>query len=197
LKRTRYLFPFCLLGTTFVLLSVVAGARLLYGADLFVGCAVQSLASELLDLVTIFLSAAGSWELSGALLLALLAGLYGSGRRQLAGRLLIAFLATGLLEYMLKQFLPVPPILPDIVMTKDFVLLTTVGLLLSLPQRPRTPFHDPFRDYLCTEFELLFARRGNAATVGDVGEPGISRSALGIGRRGRSTVGRRHSLDFW
>jgi membrane-associated phospholipid phosphatase len=133
LKRTRYLFPFWLLGTTFVPLSVVAGAGLLYRADLFVVCAVQSLSSELLDLVTIFLSAAGSWELSGALLLALLAGLYGSGRRQLAGRLLIAFLATGLLEYMLKQFLPVPPILPDIVTTKDFVLLTTVGYSYPYP----------------------------------------------------------------
>ena len=116
-----------------MLLSVVAGAGLLYGADLFVVRAVQSLSSELLDLVAIFLSAAGSWELSGALLLTLLAGLYGSGRRRLSGRLLIAFLATGLLEYMLKQFLPVPPILSDIVRTQDIVPLTTVGYSYPYP----------------------------------------------------------------
>jgi membrane-associated phospholipid phosphatase len=115
-----------LLGAPFVLLSVVAGAGLLYGPDLFVMRAVQSRSSDLLDLVARFLSAVGSWELSGALLLALLAGLYGSGRKRLARRLLIAFLATGLLEYLLKQFLPVPPILPDSVRAEDFVPLATV-----------------------------------------------------------------------
>jgi undecaprenyl-diphosphatase len=109
-----------------VLLSVVAGAGLLYGPDLFVMRAVQSRSSDLLDLVARFLSAVGSWELSVALLLALLAGLYGSGRKRLARRLLIAFLATGLLEYLLKQFLPVPPILPDSVRAEDFVPLATV-----------------------------------------------------------------------
>lgn len=99
---------------------------MLYGPDLFVVRAVQSLSSELLDLVAIFLSAAGSWELSGVLLVALLVGLYRTGRGRLAGRLLIAFLITGLLEYMLKQFLPVPPILSDTVIEADFVPLATV-----------------------------------------------------------------------
>ena len=59
-------------------------------------------------------------------MLALLAGLYGSGRRRLAGRLLVAFLATGLLEYLLKQSLPVLPIPPGSVRAEDFVPLTTV-----------------------------------------------------------------------
>ena len=59
-------------------------------------------------------------------MLALLMGLYGCDRRRLAGRLLVAFLATGLLEFLLKQFLPVPPIPPDSVRAEDFVPLATV-----------------------------------------------------------------------
>lgn len=59
-------------------------------------------------------------------MLALLVGLYGRGRGRLAGRLLVAFLATGLLEYLLKQFLPVPPIPPGTVRAEDFAPLATV-----------------------------------------------------------------------
>ena len=109
-----------------MLLSVVAGAGLFYRPDLFVMHAVQSRPSELLDFVARFLSTAGRWELMGALLLALLVGLYGCDRRRLPGRLLVAFLATGLLEYLLKQFLPVPPIPPDSVRATDFIPLATV-----------------------------------------------------------------------
>ena len=109
-----------------MLLSVMAGAGWLYGPDVFVMRAVQSRSSELLDFLARRLSTAGSWGLSGPLLLALLAGLYGGGRRRLAGRLLVAVLATGLLEYLLKQFLPVPPIPPGSVRAEDFVPLATV-----------------------------------------------------------------------
>ena len=133
MKRTRHLSPIWLLAAAFVLLSVLAGTGLLYGLDLFVVRAVQSLSSELLDLVAIFLSAVGSWELSGVLLFALLVGLYWNGRRRLAGLLLIAFLITGLLEYMLKQFLPVPPILSDTIIEADFVPLATVDRSYPYP----------------------------------------------------------------
>jgi membrane-associated phospholipid phosphatase len=126
LKSARYLSPFWLFGAAFVLLSAMAEAGWLYGPDVFVMRAVQSRSSELLDFLARLLSTAGSWGLSGSLLLALLAGLYGSGRRRLAGRLLVAFLATGLLEYLLKQFLPVPPIPPGSVRAEDFVPLPTV-----------------------------------------------------------------------
>jgi membrane-associated phospholipid phosphatase len=126
LKSARYLSPFWLFGAAFVLLSAMAEAGWLYGPDVFVMRAVQSRSSELLDFLARLLSTAGSWGLSGSLLLALLAGLYGSGRRRLAGRLLVAFLATGLLEYLLKQFLPVPPIPPGSVRAEDFVPLATV-----------------------------------------------------------------------
>jgi membrane-associated phospholipid phosphatase len=126
LKRTRYLSTFWLFGAAFVLLSVVAGTGWLYGPDVFVMRALQSRSSELLIFLARFLSTVGSWGISGALLLALLAGLYRSGRRRLAGRLLVAFLATGLLEYLLKQFLPVPPIPRGSVRAKDFVPLATL-----------------------------------------------------------------------
>jgi undecaprenyl-diphosphatase len=126
LKSARYLSTFWLFGAAFVLLSVVAGTGWLYGPDVFVMRALQSRSSELLDFLARFLSTAGSWGISGALLLALLAGLYRSGRRRLAGRLLVAFLATGLLEYLLKQFLPVPPILRGSVRAEDFVPLATL-----------------------------------------------------------------------
>ncbi len=109
-----------------MLLSVVAGTGWIYGPDVFVMRAVQSRSSELLDFLARFLSTAGSWGISGALLLALLAGLYSSGRRRLAGRLMVAFLATGLLEYLLKQFLPVPPIPRGSVRAEDFVPLATL-----------------------------------------------------------------------
>lgn len=126
MKSTRYLSPFWLFGAAFVLLSVAAGIGWLYGPDVFVMRAVQSRPSELLDFLARFLSTAGSWGISGALLLALLAGVYGGGRRRLAGRLLVAFLATGLLEYLLKQLLPVPPIPAGSVRAEDFVPLATV-----------------------------------------------------------------------
>ena len=116
-----------------MLLTVVAGTGWLYGSDVFLMHAVQSRSSDLLDFLARFLSTAGSWGISGALLLALAAGLYGTGRRWLAGRLLVAFLATGLLEYLLKQFLPVPPIPPDTVRAEDFVPLATVELPYPYP----------------------------------------------------------------
>ncbi len=126
LKSTRDFSLVWLSGVAFVLFSAMAGAGWLYGPDVFLMRAVQSRPSELLDAVGKSLSAAGSWELSGALLLALVAGLYGGGRRRLAGRLLLAFLATGLVEYLLKQLLPVPPIPSGFGRVEDFVPLATV-----------------------------------------------------------------------
>jgi membrane-associated phospholipid phosphatase len=126
LKSARYLSTFWLFGAAFVLLSVVAGTGWLHGPDVFVMRALQSRSSELLIFLARFLSTVGSWGISGALLLALLAGLYRSGRRRLARRLLVTFLATGLLEYLLKQFLPVPPIPRGSVRAEDFVPLATL-----------------------------------------------------------------------
>jgi membrane-associated phospholipid phosphatase len=126
LKSTRNLSLSWLLGATFLLFSVAAGAGWLYGPDGTLMRAAQSRPSNFLDVAFAFLSAFGSLEVTGALLLVLATGLFLGGRRGLAGRLLLAFLATGLLEYLLKQFLPVPPIPPDFVRTEDFAPLVAV-----------------------------------------------------------------------
>lgn len=96
-------------GAAFVLLSA-AGAGWLYGTDVALMAAAQSYSSSLLDMAGGLLSALGSWEVTSVLLLVLAAVLFLGGWRRLAGRLLLAFLATRLLEYLLKTFLPVPPI---------------------------------------------------------------------------------------
>src|SRR5918992_775651 len=85
--------------------------------------AAQSRPSNFLDVAFGFLSAFGSLEVTGALLLVLATGLFLGRRRGLAGRLLLAFLATGLLEYLLKQFLPVPPVPMSFARTEDFAPL--------------------------------------------------------------------------
>ena len=67
-----------------------------------------------------FLSAFGSLEIAGALLLALAADLCLGSPRRLAGRLPLACLATGILEYLLKQLLPIPPVPASFARTEDF-----------------------------------------------------------------------------
>ena len=67
-----------------------------------------------------FLSAFGSLEIAGALLLALAADLCLASPQRLAGRLPLACLATGILEYLLKQLLPIPPVPASFARTEDF-----------------------------------------------------------------------------
>ncbi len=119
MKGTRNLSLSYLLGTTFVLFSAAAGTGWLYGLDVFLMLVAQSWPSDFLDVAFGFLSAFGSLEIAGALLLTLTTGLSLGGQRGLAGRLLLAFLATGLLEYLLKQFLPVPPVPTGFARTQD------------------------------------------------------------------------------
>ena len=59
-------------------------------------------------------------EIAGALLLALAADLCLGSPRRLAGRLPLACLATGILEYLLKQLLPIPPVPASFARTEDF-----------------------------------------------------------------------------
>ncbi len=109
-----------------MLLSVVAGTGLLYGPDVYMIQMAQSHPSDFRDALGMSLSTLGGLEITAGLLLALVAGLFLKGRRRLAGRLLLAFLATGLVEYVLKQLLPVPPVPRDFVRIGDFVPLVTV-----------------------------------------------------------------------
>ena len=117
----------------FVLLSAATATGWLYGPDVLMMQAAQYRPSDLLDASSRFFSALGTLEFALILLLALVAGLYMSGRRRLAGRLLVAFLVTGLVEYLLKQFLPVPLIPPGSARTEDFAPLVTVDYSYPYP----------------------------------------------------------------
>lgn len=120
-------------GMAFVLLSAAAGAGYLYRLDVALMGAAQSHTSGLLDTVSVLFSALGSWEVTGVLLLVLVAGLFLVGRRRLAGRLLLAFLATGLLELVLKMALPVPPIPEEAVRPGDFGPFTVLSFPYPYP----------------------------------------------------------------
>jgi len=110
-----------------VLLSAAAGVGWLYRLDVALMGATQSYTSGLLDTVSELLSALGSWEITGALFLVLVAVLFLVGRQRLAGRLLLAFMATGLLELLLKMILPVTPIPEEAVRSGDFGPFTVLS----------------------------------------------------------------------
>lgn len=120
-------------SVAFVLLSAMAGAGWLYATDTFVMSAAQTYASSLLDSISGLFSALGSWEITGAFWLVLVAVLFRSRRERLAGRLLFAFLATGLLEYLLKMYLPVPPIPQEAARLADFAPFTVLELPYPYP----------------------------------------------------------------
>lgn len=122
-----------LFGAAFVLLSAAAGTGALQGTDSLLIQAAQSHPSFLLDVVARLCSTLGSLELTAVFLLALVTGLLLSGRRQLATRLLLAFLLTGLLEYLLKQFLPVPPVPPGFVRIGDSIPAVVVDYSYPYP----------------------------------------------------------------
>jgi undecaprenyl-diphosphatase len=106
-RRTDYVFWISF--AAFVLLSAAAGARLLHPIDIRLLHVAQSRASEALDAAAAIFSVPGTLEYVGAAMLVLAAGLFFAGRRTLARRLLAAFLATGLLEFAMKLWLPQVP----------------------------------------------------------------------------------------
>jgi hypothetical protein len=99
---------------------------MLYALDVSLIRLVQSSPSDLLDAHGMGLSAFGGLELTAVLLLGLATGLFLKGRGRLAVFLLLAFLATGLVEYLLKQLLPTPPVPRYFVRIGDFVPLVVV-----------------------------------------------------------------------
>ncbi len=106
-RRTDHVFWISL--AAFVLLSAAAGTRLLHPIDIRLLRAAQSRASEALDAAAAIFSVPGTLEYVGVAMLALSAGLFLTGRRTLAVRLLAVFLATGLLEFAMKLWLPQVP----------------------------------------------------------------------------------------
>jgi undecaprenyl-diphosphatase len=103
----------------FVLLSAAAETRLLYPLDLWILRVAQSQPSEILDAAGVVFSMPGEAEFAGAAMLVLAGGLFLTGRRTLAGCLLLAFLATGLLEFAMKLWLPTPPVPPETARSTD------------------------------------------------------------------------------
>jgi membrane-associated phospholipid phosphatase len=167
LKNAANLRLLWLLGAVFVLLSAPAGTGWLYGPDEYLVQAAQSRSSILLDALASSLSALGGLELTASLLLALVMGLFLKGRGRLAGRLLLAFLVTGLLEYALKQVLPVPPVPQDFVRIGDFVPLVAVDH--SLPY----PSGHALRSSILLGAVYLFSSNGNL-------HAGIALALLGV-----------------
>jgi undecaprenyl-diphosphatase len=94
----------------FALLSAAAGARLLHPIDVWVLHVAQSRASETLDTAGTIFSVPGAAEYAGTAMLVLVGGLFLADRRVLAGRLLAAFVASGLLEFAMKLWLPQTPV---------------------------------------------------------------------------------------
>jgi len=101
------------------LLSAAAETRLLYPLDLWILRVAQSQPSEILDAAGVVFSMPGEAEFAGAAMLVLAGGLFLTGRRTLAGCLLLAFLATGLLEFAMKLWLPTPPVPPETARSTD------------------------------------------------------------------------------
>ena len=103
----------------FALLSAATGFRLLHPIDVWVLRMAQSRASEGLDTAGTVFSISGAAEYSGTAFLALVGGLFFAGRRALAGYLLAAFVATGLLEFATKLWLPQVPVPEEVAREAD------------------------------------------------------------------------------
>lgn len=117
----------------FVAFSGAVALGWTYGADLWALKETQGYYSPLLSVVLGVCSLIGGLEVSGTALFALLAGLFLNGRRTLARRILIAFVATGLLELVLKFYLPQSPILEGTASGEDYAPLVTVLTPHSYP----------------------------------------------------------------
>ena len=113
-------------GAAFVALSGGVALGWLREADLWTLQTAQKHASGFLDTASGIFSLPGSTEVAGAALLVLLAALFLRGHRVLAGRLLVIFVATGILELVMKLYLPQTPILGTNGENEDFALLFVI-----------------------------------------------------------------------
>lgn len=107
-------------SAVFIFFSAVAGTGVTYALDLALVEASQRAASVPLDSFGNLLSAAGGWEFTSVLLLVLTGAMFWRGHRGLAVRIFVLFLATALLEFVLKLYLPVPPIPESLGRSNEF-----------------------------------------------------------------------------
>jgi undecaprenyl-diphosphatase len=111
---------FALWTVAFVLFSIVAATGATYSADFGLVRAFQRGASESLDALGGFFSTIGGWELTSVFLVLLTGSMAWRGHWRLAAWIVGVFLATALLEYLLKSYLPVPPIPDSLGRTEGF-----------------------------------------------------------------------------
>jgi membrane-associated phospholipid phosphatase len=100
-----------ILGAAFVAFSGAVALGWMYKMDSeILRISQEHFFSASLDTILSFCSLLGTIQITGVILLVLLVALNLGGQKVLARRLLLAFVATGLLELMLKVYLPnVPP----------------------------------------------------------------------------------------
>ena len=94
----------------FVVYSAAVGLRWLYGVDLWALRTSQFAPSAFLDRVSVASSFFGGLEVITVALGVLLAWLFFTRRRGLAARLLVVFVGTGILEILMKLYLPQVPL---------------------------------------------------------------------------------------
>ncbi|HET7478303.1 MAG TPA: phosphatase PAP2 family protein [Rubrobacteraceae bacterium] len=119
--------------TVFALFSAVAGAGWTYSADLALVHAAQRHPTVWLDRLWGYLSVAGGWELTSLALICVAAAMILRGHRRLGTRLIAAFLATALIEYLLKMLLPVHPIPESLGRSEDFAPLVAISYPYPYP----------------------------------------------------------------
>ena len=120
-------------GAALTALSGVVTLGWLYEADLWALRIAQEHHSGFLDGVLGLFPLLGGLEVSGAILSALLVGLFLRGRRALAGRILAVFVATGILELAMKMFLPQAQMQEETVRAEDYAPLLAMELPYPYP----------------------------------------------------------------
>lgn len=131
--KDNYKFAFWSLLAGFALVSAAAGARWLYGFDLWALRTSQSRASGLLDVLGGVFSTFGGVEFSAGALLALLATLLLTGRVVVAVRVLVAFVAASFVELAMKLWLPQTPMPEASGRTTDFSPLVNIDYPYPYP----------------------------------------------------------------
>jgi undecaprenyl-diphosphatase len=122
-----------IVGAVFVAFSGAVALSWLYKADLWVSRTVQEHPSDSLRATAEIFSLPGSLEVSVAALLVLLAALFLRGRHALAGWLLAVFMITGIVELVMKLYLPQASIPQESLHAEDFAPLVAASLPYPYP----------------------------------------------------------------
>ena len=117
----------------FVAFSAAVGLRWLYGADLWALRTSQSAASAALDRASQASSLFGGLEVTAVALSVLLAWLVFTRRWGLAARLFVAFVGTGILELLMKFYLPQVPLPEGSGRSTDYAPLVALDYAYPYP----------------------------------------------------------------